>query len=421
MAGMWRSRVGRVAVLIVLAATASGCWLQAGWGPERRAHNDLETGVTAANVASLETRWTASVVGGVGEAVMSGDTAFVVSSRAVTAFAVTNGAQRWSTDACCVLGTPAIAGGHLQANAGCTLQTIDLGNGTSEFRTFGPEPPPSGFPSSCTGGAVLAVGSRVVLPWFFSVSPITGSPVCPRTEGFWIEGPGISAIDLGPAPQDWGHDETQSGCGFPPPIAPFGPLSSDGTFVLFPRSQTLSAVALDCNQANCPVAWSLDVGAAVVGPAVALAGGHLAVATSDGRVSVVDGTSHQVDWTADVGAPIAQPLAATSTEIFATGSDGTVAAFPAGGCGAETCAADWTATLASPASARPSIAADVLYVGSADGSVTALPAAGCGAPTCDSLWTGSTGSEITGAPAIPAGTIVVGSSDGTVTAFALPA
>jgi PQQ-like domain len=414
------SRLGRLVLLVVLAAGTQGCWLQAGFGPERRGHNDLEAGVTTANVASLVPRWTASVDGPANEAVIDGDRAFVVSFREVAALSLTTGAKRWSVDACCDPGTPALAAGHLQLTHGCELVTFDLETGSAQFRAVGPEPPPPGFPVSCSGANVLAVGSRVIMPWLFSVPPIVGSPACPRGVGFWIEGPGISAVDLGAAPQDWEHSEVLSGCGFPPSISPFGPLSSDGAFALFSDGHIVKAIALDCNQTNCPLAWTVDVGAPVVGPAVALAGGDLAVATSDGRVSVVDATSHLVEWTADVGAPIAQPLAATAAAIFATGSDGSVAALPAGGCGAATCTADWTAALASPASARPSIGGDVLYVGSTDGTVTALPAAGCGAPTCDALWTGSTPSGITGAPAILAGTLVVGSSDGTVTAFGLP-
>lgn len=55
--------------------------------------------------------------------------------------------------------------------------------------------------------------------------------------------------------------------------------------------------------------------------------------------------------------------------------------------------------------------------GAADGTLAAYPAAGCGASTCASLWSASTGSRITGAPAISLGKVFVGTDDGRIIAY----
>jgi outer membrane protein assembly factor BamB len=422
-------RVGRALLLLALVS-AQGCWLQTGFGPDRRGDNDLETGLTTANVAELEVRWTADVGDLAREALIDGGKVFASGQNQVTALDLATGTEVWS-QARSNPGGAAIAGGRLRVPSGCNLGSYDPATGAAEFAPFGPTEIPPGFPQSCVSGDALAVGERVVVPWLFSMPPVPASPICRL--GIWTYGPGVAAIDLESTPQHWRVSNLRSGCGggFPPfEPRPYGSLSSDGTLVLIPQGQLLHAVDVNCHEAaepplpeepaRCQLAWSVDVGTTIAGPAVALRSGDLAVPTADGRLVVIDGTTHQVAWTAEVGASVAEPLAATATTIFAAASDGRVVAFPADGCGAAACTADWTATLASPASARPSIGGDVLYVGSADGTVTAFPAGGCGAATCDSLWIGTTPSEVTGAPAIFGGTVVVGSSDGTVTAFARP-
>jgi outer membrane protein assembly factor BamB len=426
-------RVASVVRVVVVAAllVVSGCWWQTGFGPGRQGFNDLEVEVTAANVDALVTRWTAPVGGPPREALVDGGRVFVPGGGEITALALDDGDEQWA--GCCE-GGPAIVGGQIRVavggTTGCRLLSVDPASGASaDIGPLGPEVPdwPGG---GCTPGDVLGVGGRAVTPWFVSVGPVPGGPPgpCNRGQSWWFIGPGVTLVDV-TAAGGWEHDQAAGICtlGSPfPPIVEIGPLSSDGDAVLFPRGRTLTALPVDCTAAGCPTSWSVDIGpsiaaaATVVGPPVVLAGGDIALGTSDGHVVVVDGTTHQVDWIAPLAAPLGQPLAATPTTIFATGTDGSLAALPAGGCGSATCHPAWTTALTSPASARPSIGGDVVYVGSADGTVSALPAGGCGAATCHPLWTGATPGRITGAPAVAAGTVVVGSLDGTVTAFALP-
>ncbi|HEV7757950.1 MAG TPA: PQQ-binding-like beta-propeller repeat protein, partial [Acidimicrobiales bacterium] len=401
--------------------------MQTGFSASRQGFNSLETTVTAANVANLGTRWTATVDGPALEAVIFAGKAFVPGARDLTALRLRNGARLWS--GCCGGHGPAVIGGQLRVASAdvdaCHMQAIDPATGASTpLATFGPPLP--GFAGGCSPSDVLAVGDQALAPWDVFVGPVPAGPPgpCNRGESLFVTGPGVSSVDVDTA-EVWDRIEVVSTCtstGELPAVPASTPISSDGQLAFEPHVLTLDALPLDCTVHDCPPAWTADIsgavdpGAHIVGPAVALGSGDLALATSDGHVVVVDGTSHLVEWSSDVlGAPLDQPLAATGTTVYATATDGTVAAFPVGGCGAATCPARWTATLASAASVRPSIGGDVLYVGSADGTVTALPAGGCGAATCSGLWTGTTPAAVTGAPAIFSGTVVVGSSDGTVT------
>ena len=85
-----------------------------------------------------------------------------------------------------------------------------------------------------------------------------------------------------------------------------------------------------------------------------------------------------------------------------------------------TCDPTWTATLPAPAADRPTVGADVLYVGGSDGTVTALPAAGCGAATCTALWTAALNAPVAAPPVIASGSLYVATTS-SLTAFRLPA
>jgi outer membrane protein assembly factor BamB len=451
-------RLRGVFATALLATAASGCWVQAGFGPGRTAHNDLESTVTAANVAGLEPAWTASVGGLAQEPIISGGTTYVRSEGALTALNLGTGAQKWQTTtfgdghsldghSLDGWGVPAVVAGKLRVPASsaatpatngvpCSLVTIDPSDGGVDGVTaVGPDHFDPGPLSSWSCGTddALTAGSKVVVPWDDSFSDTSPIPTCRE---FASRNAGVAAIDVEAASNTWFRsDFTWSQCsgdGDPPPPPPFfspsqASVSGDQLIEVHGEAQgaVLTAYRLaDCGKgtgSSCVVSWTLDLGAYVVGPPVVLANGDIAVALENTRIAIVDGASHTVEWTSGPSnAGIVQPLAATPTTIFAAYADGTVAAFPAAGCGASLCGWTWISALGSTASARPSIGGDVLYVGSHGGTLTALPAEGCGSPTCAPLWTHETGSTITGAPAIFNGTVVVGSLDGTVTAFRLP-
>jgi outer membrane protein assembly factor BamB len=417
------TRVRWLAVLALIVAT-TGCWPQAGGGAGRTGSTG-GGGLSRHTVGGLTEAWSGSV--GPREAlepVVVGGTAYVRTDGAVTALATATGAVRW-TSAQPGAGLPAALDGELHVPASgrrCELRTLGLGSGQPvRSVTVGPVPfedPTS--EASCGFGDAVAVGGTVAAPWHFVArGPVFGC----RPTGAYIEGPGLAAVDAGAGAGAgtlaWEHYGTTAGCGAGGPLPPrYGQPSADGERVLAPWGSRVLSWPLACS-GSCPPAWRPNLGGEPAGPAIVLATGDLAVATADGRVLVLDAATGAIAWWGDVGSTVSQPLAASSTHVYATGDDGRVVAFRTG-CGADACGPDWTATLPSPASARPSVAGDVLFVGDADGTVSALPAPGCDAPTCEALWTGSTPAEVTGAPAISAGTVLVGSADGTVTAFALP-
>ena len=418
-----------------LVLMTSGCWLQAGYGGGRGANNDLESTITAANVADLKVAWSASVCSAAPEAVVSGGTTFVRcgfdSGGAVYAFATGTGALRWVNapfdDRLAGLATPAVVDDQLRVptyGPDCRLVSLSLTTGeVVSTRSFGSGGTTSWFASRSRAADALAAGDRLVVPWTFV--GVVQVPLTQCRQGFFsYEATGFNVIDLGSgAPDGGGSVRRPLGCGAPDLPAPrYGDAAtarSDQLIRPVGTEGTLTAYPGDCGPGCAPL-WSFDATPATVSPAVATSTGDVVVAATDGTIVTVDGSTHTRAWTGVVGAPLAQPLAATASTVFAVATDGTVAAFPVTGCGSATCPPTWTATLASPASARPSIGGEVLYVGSANGVVTAFPAAGCGSATCAPLWSAPTGSKITGAPVVTDGVVITGSANGTVTAFRLP-
>jgi phospholipase C/outer membrane protein assembly factor BamB len=85
-----------------------------------------------------------------------------------------------------------------------------------------------------------------------------------------------------------------------------------------------------------------------------------------------------------------------------------------------TLAEGWDASLGSqPSASSPVVAGGVVYVGGSDGSLYAFAASGCGSSPCAPLWfTQATGGPIQGAPAVADGSVFVGSGDRSVYAYA---
>jgi hypothetical protein len=281
------------------------------------------------------------------------------------------------------------------------------------------------FPTAtgwCKTTDVVGFGSRVAAT---GASLFTSVPLPPNCGGIQLSGQGIAFVDDGASPSEGrGGEFASGGCmgnPVPPPPPPPDPPTAVGDVVvrLSSGEGLLRAYPADCTGA-CTAAWSLDTGSTFVGPmATVLDGAFLAVAATDGSVVVVDRSSHDVRFTGLAGAPIAQPVAADFSTIFATTTDRRLAAFHAG-CPLDACEPSWTATLAAPASARVSIGGQVAYVGSTDGTVAAFTAYGCDAPVCEPLWTANVGAPVAAPPVISDGTLLVAATDGSLTAFTLP-
>src|SRR5262245_55222646 len=86
-----------VLAVAVLVMSMSGCWLQAGFGPSRTGFNDLESAITAANVAQLVPAWEGSLGSGFAAApLVDSGVAYIRSDGRLSAFDLATGAARWS-------------------------------------------------------------------------------------------------------------------------------------------------------------------------------------------------------------------------------------------------------------------------------------------------------------------------------------
>jgi hypothetical protein len=442
-------RVRGILAAAVLVMSASGCWLQAGVVPGKTAYNDLESGITAANVYGLVAHWNASLGGPTAaEPLVDGGTVYVRSAGRVSSFVLETGATRWSVAAG---SADDVAGGSAAVPAvvdeslwvpttgqSCALVQINPADGTTTgTRTYDgvpPDVPPSAVRlARCRTGDALATGSRIVVPSASNAvidsTAFPGGP-CPAGVDLFTASVRVSVIDTAGG-QGWVLSQTASNCGSaPPPLVPYQPASQSGDLVLVTQGTVVTAYPLPpCTIGQpCPAAaWSVDAGGQVVGAPVVLSSGDVAVGRADGQVVVIDGTSHAVEWTATVGPRLFFPPGATPTSIYAVSNDAAatstvVSALPAGGCGSPTCNPTWTSTLVSNPTGRASIGGDVLYV-THGRVVSALPAAGCGAASCDPLWNGTAATTqiISSPPVIDNGELLVGNRDGTVAAFTLGA
>jgi PQQ-like domain len=423
--GKWR------ALLVVALVTAQGCWLQSGFDGRRSGFNGGETGITSATVARLAPAWTATVGGSPDEPIVFDGSVFVRGGGQVTALAVASGAVRWTSTGVGGGGRPLLAGNRLWVPTGgghCEIDTLSLGTGAVVgSRTIGgPElngVGGSGF-SFCSTGDALWAGSRVATVWTYA-----GGAPAPRACGTNLfvaaSGNGISGLDVDDPSVSFDTNTVIQTCTVPPPIFPLpGPLSSDGASILTTDDTAVTGYPLTCSGFNCSAMFHWTTATPMVPTIVPLAsGGEAAVVQRDGHVAVVDTHTGAVHWTGSLGAAGAAslPPAVTDTTIFAVADDGTLSAFPVGGCGASTCPATWTAALPAAATGRPSIVGDVLYVGGSDGTLSAFAASGCGAATCSPLFTATVPGAVSGSPVADGGTLFVASSTGTITAFRAPA
>lgn len=98
------------------------------------------------------------------------------------------------------------------------------------------------------------------------------------------------------------------------------------------------------------------------------------------------------------------------------GSQTTLFAFNANGCGAATCSPLWSATNYG-GSEDLAAANGVVYVGSQDDYLYAFNEGGCGSATCAPLWKGQAPRPVTGAPAVANGVVYATVQPGTRGAF----
>jgi outer membrane protein assembly factor BamB len=421
-------RLARVAGLTLLVLAVAGCWPARAQGPDRRAHNPFESGITAANVTSLKPVWTTATTGWTaGTAVVGDTTVHVPIGGNLTTFDKATGQRLWRypdyeyapqfmeavADGDRVLMTLGqlqgtggafyreaawfdartggdrqdVATGILVGRRGTTLGSFSLGGGAlAPFSFYGLAARDEADGRTRLGVTVSVSGWAARPPTLgaarmYHVGPVTTSYV----PGGSVTGVHAFALDVAPTI-----------CAQPPPEYPSLPRVACAT-------------------------WSTPTAAApatspVVGPGEEV----VYVALDDGTLLAVDAADGHVRWQAALGAaPSADPALADGT-LYVPLVDGDLVAVPAGGCGGApgaTCPVAWRADVGG-AGVQPAVAGGLVFVGTDAGRLVAVRAGGCGGPTCRPVHRRALGAAVTGAPAVTGGRVYVGLATGAVVALA---
>jgi PQQ-like domain len=143
----------------------------------------------------------------------------------------------------------------------------------------------------------------------------------------------------------------------------------------------------------CQATWTR----AIPGPQpVSYAGpGRIAVASSDGTISVLDGATGAVQFTtASAGVALSPTAMSARGYLFATGTDGVLRAYDTNTCGSVPCGPVWTGAVGAASTVAPAVSGGNVYVATNDGRVVVFAAAGCNGATCAPAAIGDSGTGL---------------------------
>jgi outer membrane protein assembly factor BamB len=386
--------------VVALVAPLSGCWLQPGVNAARSSWNPGEQQLTASTVGDLTELWKVEPApGSFVNAPLSFDGGIFVTSRSgkVARLDASTGATRWALPVTLeFLNAPIWHQGQLLIPApftdGGTVFMFDPATG--DF---------AGTRQHPNVNEIATAGGQVAFLSVFSVHPFTGT--------FSVT---------------WKYTPTYFYGG----VGPTRTFAIVGERIQWPSNTLARGYSAACppqppesGLGGCAPDWTTDLGGVATAPA-GLGDTRVVYGDSSGTVSVLDTATGAVQWTAETGHSIDQPPAVTNDTIFVLPYDVTqgvfgLAALPAAGCGAATCAPRWRADLPALPTGAPVVAGNVVYV-PVGSDVLAFAADRCGAPSCPALAQVSAGATITGGPIVDDGRLVVGTEDGHVAAFGLP-
>jgi outer membrane protein assembly factor BamB len=369
--------------VVLFAVAISACsWGQFRGGAEHAGSQPFENRITAANVSSLQARWTTSA-GGV--AAVAGGVQYIGEGQALLAF------DAGGTSGC----------------SGSPKTCSPLWSGAVPFGEIASTP-------AVADGIVYIANQTIGVVWAFDAAGATGCSGVPKScKPLWIAKPSVGTI---------GSVSVAGGAVY---IS-----GGDGKLYAFD-----AAGVTNCNGASprfCDPLWSATTGAQVAGtPAVA--GGVVYVASSDDHLYAFDASGHTGCsgvpktcaplWTAPVSVDLLSDLSPAVVDgvVYFTGGGGSVgvlSAFDATGhtgCSGvpKTCKPLWTATTSSEFFSNPAIAGHTVYVSDADATLYAFDAAGVtgcsGAPkSCAPMWTAPAAGDAS--PSVANGVVYVAGS-----------
>jgi LPXTG-motif cell wall-anchored protein len=392
---------------VAFVAVATVGWPQVGFDAARTGFNPAEVQLTTATVTTLTRSWSASVGVPTTTPVAFGGDVYIGAGGAATSFVGASGTQRWHkpfvNNASSSVGQLTVIGAGLSAPVG-----NGFANGSATF--------------DASTGAVS--NSQVAIHEFRGPLVHRADVDAYVTGGFGSGGPVIVLVSYGASSgvvHSGSELETLPWVG--PTIVGRHVLVGYGTDML---SFSLDACPPVDGMAaiSCAPEWTAPL-AALPQAATGMDDDHVAVATADGDVAVLNLTDGSRAWTGLTGSSGLTAPAVAQGSFFVGAADGTVYAFPAAGCGAATCSATFSvATGGAAISDQPAVGADVVYVGNASGQVFAFASAGCGTPACPTLWTASVDDtpspgSVRG-PIVADGTLYAATSTGSLAAFGLP-
>ena len=404
-------RMLRFVGVVLASVSLSGCWLHVGFDAGHTRHNGLEATLTVANAGSLTEAWSAELLAKAGEPLVRGDRVYVVTGGTtstgittdVRAFAAADGQAAWARR---------FGGAGEALFWDASFVGEELWTGYFMVGTLGPRPvgtyagpvridPADGSVIASTTDAVgvtapVDVGDVVVQAWVALAAPQRR----------------LVVRDTATLATTWtGALNGDLGTGLPgvaPAVVDGQVFVGDGT--------TLYAFPLaGCGATTCAPTWTLDLGARPTA-VVATPGGSSVLVTRGTDLVAVDRATGAITWTAPLGS--AAPGLALADERIYVAAGGTLAVFPAAGCGAATCAPATSVTLAADATAAPVVAGDVVYVGTT-GAVQAFDASeGPPAPLVTLPVTGAPSSMAVAGGRLFAVTAQGGTAPGRLVAFA---
>lgn len=424
--GCHKSLLSRCVALFAISVLLGGCyWSAPGFDSRRTGYNPHEGSITSANVGTLTERWSAPAGGQI-----------VTSSGRVHGFGwpgelrsydAADGSLVWSTpvDVGDILNPPLFVafGNRLMfpsvevgAPTGCLLQH-DLATGA--FQGCATLPAPADATTIFTLDAVRD-GSWVVVTYHYGTA----------------DGPesAIAATNVSDPAQRWIVEFGIGELGYGSLIT--NPIVVDGIVYAGVISGATTLVGWDVDDTctpDCDPVVEHDLPTDLLSGISADASGASIAVAADDVVYVVDRVGGDVVWTGTYpvngyydqrSIPTWTPTALVvpvSTNIdrpFLGLTDGTaVVAFPAEGCGAETCGSTWSAELLGQPAGQVAAAGDVVYATSMQ-AFAALPTSCTG--TCEPLHVQEEDDLTWFSPAIVANGLVLHSDRGGLRALSLP-
>lgn len=397
--------VAIAALLAAPAAAGAATWPQPGFSATHQSYNGFETVITAANVATLAERWRTSSMGGTTDPVVADGRLLLTTGGNAVALSTDDGHELWRTEPefpeNCSYGVHVLRSSstwlvNFHCIFGSAVRSIAVATGVASN-----EQPR--FHSIYMNLAVRG-GDLFSLGYYFG----SGGPLMVSVEGYdgLVYFGDLASLTLrGPT------------------------LLGDHVFVAIRdlASPTASLLAFDRNACPDPMpilelcmpVWETTIAAHPTTP-VGFRGDRVAIASTDGWLSVFDAASGDLQWSSEAPVTVEHAPAITSEHIYLARRHGVIRVFAAGGCGAATCSGLFRMKVGARITAQPVVAGDVVYAGTRDGRVVAFAADGCGERVCDPLWSVDLGGgAITRGPIVVDGQVYAGAANGDLVAFGL--